>query len=313
MKSKLAICLLAVLTGSVLADNWPNGPIKIVVPYTPGGITDDLARSVGEPLSAKLNVPVVYDYKPGGSGIVGANYVAKSKPDGNTLVIVSNSFATSTLTSRVPYNAADDFEPVSLLTMTPAVVVVQKDLPVENFDDLIKFAKEHPRKVNYATSGIGSLTHLTMEKAQQQGDFKVTHIPYKGQSEVWADFLGGHLDALIDTPAGITKYLNYKSVKVLAITSASRLRNWLDIPAIAESKLKDFSAYGGFLVLAPKGTPEHIINKLSENLSVIVNSTAFKSKFEPNGMVSVGGASTVAKEFLEKEFKAWQEVVSHIR
>jgi tripartite-type tricarboxylate transporter receptor subunit TctC len=312
MKTKL-LALLSLMAMSAFSATWPDGPIKLVVPYTPGGITDELARSVGEPLSAELRVPVVYDYKPGGSGIVGANFVAKSRPDGNTLVIVSNSFATSTLTSRVPYNAADDFEPVSLLTMTPAVVVVQKDLPVENFNDLIKFAKENPRKVNYATSGIGSLTHLTMEKAQQQGNFKVTHIPYKGQSEIWADFLGGHLDALIDTPAGITKYANNKKVKILALTARNRLGSLPDVPTIAESKLKDFSAYGGFLILAPKGTPEDIVNNLSTKLSAIVNSTAFRSKFEFNGMVSIGSTAKEAKDFLSSEFKMWQEVVNQIR
>lgn len=307
MKTKL----LALATASTLisvAGAWPTGPIKLVVPYTPGGITDELARSVGEPLSADLKVPVIYEYKPGVSGIVGANYVAKSKPDGYTFLLISNSIATASLTTKIPFDPLVDLRPVSLLTLTPAVVVVRKDLPVDTFDDFMRLAKESPYKINYATSGTGSLTHLAMEKAQQEGDFKITHVPYKGQSEIWQDFLGGHLDALIDTPAGITKYISDKKVKVLAFTSKARLDYMPDIQTIAESKIKDFSAYGGFLILSPAGVPDKIVNQLSAKLASITNSPAFKTKFSPKGMISVGSTAKEAMDFLKNEQVTWKLV-----
>ena len=312
MKTKL-LALLSLMAMSAFSATWPDGPIKLVVPYSPGGITDELARSVGEPLSAELNVPVFYEYKPGNSGSVGANYVAKSKPDGQTLLFISNAVVTSSLTTKVPFNPFDDLMPVSLLAMTPAAIVVNSNLPVKTFDDFIRLAQASPGKINYATSGIGSLTHLAMEKAQQEGNFRMTHVPYKGQSEIWADFIGGRLDALLDTPAGIEKYLNYKNVKVLAFTSKDRLEYMSSVQTLAESKIKDFVAYGGFLVLAPRGTPEKIIKQLSEKFSAIVNSSTFKSKFGPRGMISVGGNPTEAAEFLKNEFTTWKKVADKIR
>lgn len=307
MKTKL-MALLSLMAMSAFSATWPASPIKIVVPYTPGGITDDLARSIGESLSTNLNVPIVYEYKPGASGIIGANYVAKSKPDGYTFLLISNSIATASLTAKIPFNPVDDFIPVSLLTLSPVVVVVNKKLQVENFNDFIQLAQRNPYSINYATSGSGSITHLAMERAQQEGNFKINHIPFKGQSEVWSAFLGGHLDALIDTPAGIEKYLVDKKFKILGVTSKNRLEYMPDIQTISESKIKGFTAYGGFLMLSPAGTPEKIVNQFSEKLSFVVNSPSFKSKFAHKGMMSVGSTPDDALKFLKSEMKTWKEV-----
>lgn len=312
MKRRLLLSLFLSAVASVQADTWPKGPIKFVVPYAPGGITDTLARSVGDSLAASLGVPVVYDYKPGGTGSAGANYVTKSSANGQTFLFISNSVITSSLLTKVSFNAFDDLVPVSLLTISPMAIVVDSNLPVNNFEDFVRLAQENPGKINYATSGIGSITHLTMEKAQQQANFSLTHVPYKGQSEIWRDFLGGRLDALIDTPAGIEKYRDHKRVKVIAFSSKNRLEYMPDVQTLAESKIKGFTAHGGFLLLAPKNTGDKIIKNLSSNLSAIVNSTSFKDKFIHRGMISVGSTPEAAAAFLKSEYDTWKKVADRI-
>lgn len=313
MKLRLILTLLSAVTMSAYANDWPTMPIKIVVPYSPGGITDDLARSVGVPLSASLGVPVIYEYKPGISGIVGANFVAKSNPDGYTLLLISNALATSSLTTtRLPYKVFEDFTPISLITKTPAVLVIDNKLPVNTFADLIRFAQDNPGKINYATSGIGSLTHLAVEKTQQLANFKITHIPYKGQADIWRDFMSGQIDTVTDTPAGIVKYLNHKNVKILGVTSSTRLKAMPTVPTLSESGLKGFEAYGGFMILGPEGVPPEIVDRLSKTISSIVNSDTFKNKFEPLGMVSVGSTPKEASDFLKNEFVIWKEVSDKI-
>lgn len=312
MKYRLILSLLLSTTVSVQADTWSKDPIKLVVPYSPGGITDTLARSAGDMLSVSLGVPIIYEYKPGNAGLVGANFVAKSNPDGRTLLFASNSVVTATLTAKTPFDPFIDLVPVSLLTKAPGAIIVDKNLPINNFDDFIRFAQKNPGKINYATSGVGSITHLAMEKAQQEGNFTMTHIPYKGQSEAWKDFLGGRLDAVVDTPAGIEKYLTHKNVKVLAFTATQRLGYMPSVQTLAESKIKGFEAYGAFLVLAPKGTPDKIVNELSKKLSEIVNSPAFKSKFEARGMISVGSTPNQAQVFLKTEYETWKKVADKI-
>lgn len=311
MKLKtLALFLFTVSTSiNALAQNWPAQPIKIVVPFTAGGITDELARSVGDSLSKNLGVPVVYEYRPGVSGIIGANIVAKSKPDGYTFLLTSNSLATSSiLIPNLPFKVFEDFTPISVLTKSPVVVVTNSAHNFSSFSDLIRYAKNNPGKINYATSGIGSITHLAMEKSQQQGNFKMTHIPYKGQSEIWTDFLGGRLDAVIDTPAGITKYLHYENVKVLGVGASDRIKSMPMSPTLAESGLPNFTAYGGFLMLGPRGLPDNITHEISKNISAIVKSSSFKNKFEPLGMISNGSTPKEAEDFLKEEFVTWQDV-----
>jgi tripartite-type tricarboxylate transporter receptor subunit TctC len=312
MKHRLISSLLLSAMMSAQADTWPNGPIKLIVPFTAGGITDNLARSVGDKLSVSLGVPVIYEYKPGNAGVVGANFVAKSKPDGQTLLFASNSTVTSSLTSKIPFDPFVDLVSISLLAMTPLVVVVDSNLPVNNFNDFIRFAQKNPYKINYATSGIGSITHLAMEKAQQEGNFTMTHVPYKGQSDAWKDFLSGRLDVIVDTPAGIEKYLNYKNVKVLAFSCKHRLEYMSNVQTLSESGLPNFTAYGAFLIKAPKGVDNKIVNQLSEKLSAIVNSSDFKSKFGPRGMASVGSTPAEAAVFLKTEHEAWKKVAVEI-
>jgi tripartite-type tricarboxylate transporter receptor subunit TctC len=314
MKQRLILSLLSLVVLSAQATTWPNGPIKLVVPYKPGAITDDLARSVGEPLSAELKVPIVYEYKPGVSGIAGSNYVAKSKPDGQTLLIMSNTIVTASLTTKIPFDPLLDFKPIAILTKSPMAIIIRSNLNINSIDDLIRYSELNPGKLSFATSGVGSLAHLAIEKTQQVGGFKMNHIPYKGVVDIWQDFFGGRLDVVIDTPAGAAKYVGHKDVKVLAFTSDQRLDFIPTVPTVKESVLlKDFTSHGSFLIFAPANTPDNIVKLLSEKLSAIVNSTAFKSKFKDRGMISVGSTPSEALNLLKNDYETWKTVSSKIR
>ncbi len=290
---------------------FPERAITIVVPSAPGGSTDFTARLIAEPLSRALGQPVVVENKAGASGNIGNQQVAKAKPDGYTLLLAYSGYQVGNphLFKKAGWDPIKDFAPVAMLTRAPQVVAARGNLPVNNLRELVAFAKANPDKLNYASSGNGSIQHIAGELFKQMTGTSLTHVPYKGAGPAVQDLLGGQVDLFFTTPASVVSHIKADKLKGLAVTSNSCLSSLPQVPTTRESDLKDFTLDSWFALYAPAGTPNEVVQQLNAEIVKILASPDVKKKAEDAGtMVEHMGPAQLG-EYTRKELAYWGRVI----
>jgi len=290
---------------------YPNKPIKMVVPFPAGGTTDILARAVAADLQKTLGQAVIVDNKAGAGGNIGSDYVAKAAPDGYTLLMgtVGTHAINVSLYPKMPYDAVKDFVPVSLVAGVPNVLVSSPGYPIASVKDLIDAAKKAPDTVTFASSGNGTSIHLSGELFKQLAGVQMTHVPYKGSSTALPDVMSGQVNVMFDNAPSVMQHIRGGKLKAIAVTSSKRSPALPNVPTIAESGLPGFEASSWFGVFAPAGTPKDIVDKLSQTIAKAVHSAEFKERLAAQGAEGVGNTSEQFAAHIKTEIDKWARVV----
>lgn len=288
---------------------WPSKPIKMIVGYTPGGYTDNMARAVGEPLSRALGQPVIFDYKPGANSIIGVDLMAKSPPDGYTLTtVIAAHSANPSLYAKLPFDVNNDIVPVALSGVAPLILTANNNFPANNAAELVAHVKANPGKYNFGSSGIGAAAHLAMEQFMLTHGLKMQLIPYKGTQPALTDLIGGQIQLLFDVPVTMNPHVKAGKIKTLGMASEKRLVGYPDIPTMGEGGVP-FIANTWAMVLAPKGTPRDILVRLNTEINKILASPEVRQKLESTGTVPGGGTLEETQAFLNAEIARNGKVV----
>ena len=290
---------------------YPNKPIKMVVPFPAGGTTDIMARAVAADLQKAFGQPVVVENKAGAGGNIGSDFVAKAPADGYTLLMgtVGTHAINVALYPKMPYDAVKDFVPISLVAGVPNVLVAAPGFPVNSVKDLIDMAKKSPDKTTFASSGNGTSIHLSGELFKQLAGVQMTHIPYKGSSAALPDVMSGQVNVMFDNAPSVMPQIKGGKLKAIAVTSGTRSPALPNVPTIAEAGLPGFEATSWFGVLAPAGTPKDIVDKLSQTIARAVQSAEFKERLAAQGAEGVGNTSEQFAAHIKTEIEKWAKVV----
>lgn len=301
---------LLFLAGTAFAQTYPNKPVRLIVPQPPGGGADIVARLIGQKLAEGLHQQVVVDNRAGAGGIVGTELVARAQPDGYTLLIgITGSLTINpNLYKNLPYKPVEDFEPISLAVMSPYLLAVHSSVSANNVTELIALAKSKAAPLTYSTPGNGSLAHLAMEWFRTSTSTQFTHVPYKGSAAFGAVVAGEIQVTLVSVVSGMPQIKSGR-VKALAITSKTRSRAMPDLPTVAESGLPGFEATNWFGVLAPRGTPQAIIQQIHALMASSARSNDVKERLLRDGADAVGGTPQEFAQLIKTELKRWGEVV----
>jgi tripartite-type tricarboxylate transporter receptor subunit TctC len=301
----------AVGTAAHAQDAYPTQTVTLIASAAPGGTTDLAARMIADPLSKALGKPVVVDNRPGGAGAIAASAVKRAKPDGYTLLVQYSGFQVITPhVVKASFDPIKDFAPVANLIVAPQVVVVRPDLPVKTFPELISYAKAHPGKLSYASSGNGSLQHVTGEMIKQLTGVDITHVPYKGTGPAITDLLGGTVDMTFTTAPPLLSHIKSGKMRALAVTGNVPLPSLPDVPTTSKIKgYEKLDASSWFAVYAPAGTPKAVIDRLSAEISKIMKTEEFKNKAEAQGAYAVYMNPQELANHTNKEFQSWGKFV----
>ena len=292
------------------AQTWPNRPIKMIVPYTPGGYTDYMARTVGQKLSEALGQTIVFENRPGANSVIGADAVAKAAPDGYTFgTVIAAHAVNATLNTKLPYDVLKDFTYVSLMSVAPLMMVAHPSLPANNIQELIALAKAKPGELNFASSGVGAAAHLTMEMFKSRAGVNLQHVPYKGTAPALTDILGGRINVMFDTVGAFNEHVRAKTLKPIAVTAKARMPAAPDVPTVAESGLPDFAAGTWAGVIAPAGTPKEIVNRVSGEIQKILRDPAIREQLAKLGYEAVGNTPEEYDAFMRQEVALWAKVI----
>ena len=308
---RFLIAALVAVAACASAQNYPNKPIRLVVPFPAAGTTDILAREVGQRLSVTLGQPVVIDNRPGAGGNIGSDIVAKSAPDGYTLLMatVGTHAINASLYSKMPYDHIKDFTPVVLVAGVPNVLEVTPSLPVKTVADLIKLAKEKPGQINFASSGNGTSIHLSGELFKSMAGVDMTHVPYKGSAPALVDLVGGQVQVMFDNVPSSIEQIKAGKLRAVAVTSAQRSPALPDVPTIAESGLPGFEASAWFGIVAPAGTPAAVVNRINADVNQWLHTPQAEEKLRAQGAIGVGGTPEQFAAHIRAETEKWAKVV----
>ncbi|MFO1326335.1 MAG: tripartite tricarboxylate transporter substrate binding protein [Rubrivivax sp.] len=301
--------LLALAAGPAWGQAWPNKPVKLVVPYPPGGPTDIVARVVAERLGAQTGQTFVVENKAGAGGNLGAEAVARSPADGYTLLVATTAHAINmTVFKQLAYDVKRDFAPVSLLTQGPLVLVTHPGFGAATLADVIAKAKAQNGALAYASSGNGQSTHLSAELFASMAGVKLVHVPYKGSAPALQDVIGGQVPMMFDTMLSAMPHVKSGALKAIAITGERRSPAAPDIPTIAEAGLPGYQAYAWNGLLAPAGTPPDVIARLSEELKKALALPAVQERFAAQGFAATWTAPAATAAYVSAEVDKWREV-----
>jgi tripartite-type tricarboxylate transporter receptor subunit TctC len=311
-RASLALLLTLPAWAQAQAPAWPSKPIKWIVPYTPGGITDNATRMVVQKVQEQTGWTIVIENKPGANSMLGADLAARSAPDGHTfLTVIGAHAANATLyAGRMPYDPVKSFAPVSLVGIAPLVMTVSNNLPVKDVKELIAYSKANPGKVAFGSSGVGAAAHLTQELLKQVSGADMVHVPYKGTAPALADLMGGNLQVLTDTASAMMPHVRSGKIKSLAVFSNKRVPGATEVPTIAEAGGPAIEGSTWVLFLAPSATPKDIVNRMSAETAKAINSPDLRAKFEALGIESVGSSPEQAGKFLDEEIVKWAKVIN---
>ena len=306
---KSLAALVFALAAHHAAAQYPTRAVKIVVPATPGGAIDLIARTLAEKLTVSLGQPVVVENKPGASNNLGTDFVAKSPPDGYTLVIVASSHATNKhLFKQMPFDPIKDFEPVVYTHVVPLLLAVHPSVPAKAVPELVDWIKANPGKAIYASSGPGSSLHMAAELFMSMTQTKMQHVPYKGSSAAHPDLLAGRTAMIFDTITAVRGHVKSGAVRGIAVTTAKRSSAMPELPAIAESLPGyDASTWGG--ILAPAGTPKEAVSKLNGSINAALKMEDVRSRLTGAGIEIQGGTPEAFAEVIRNEVDKWGRIV----
>jgi tripartite-type tricarboxylate transporter receptor subunit TctC len=306
----LALAAATLATGA-FAQAWPAKPIRIVVPFPPGGGTDIIARETSQRVAAATGWTFVIDNKPGAGGNLGVDSVAKSPADGYTLVLgqSSNLAINPTLYSKLPYDPQKDLAPIVLLANAPLVIVTAAKSPYKTLADAVNAAKAKPGQVNFASPGNGTVAHLTEELFQKAAGIQTQHVPYKGANQALTDVLSGNVELYMSSVPTLIGHIKQGKLRALAVTSAKRVDDLPNVPTINESGYKGFDAVTWFGLLAPAGTPKDVIAKLSAEFNKALKLPELNKRLSDEGADPAGGTPEEFAKLIKDEIPRWGKVV----
>ncbi|MFT3954058.1 MAG: tripartite tricarboxylate transporter substrate binding protein [Piscinibacter sp.] len=306
-----ALCLaFATAAGGAVAQPWPSKPISLVVPFPAGGTTDVLARALADKLQASLGQPVIVESKPGAGATLGADYVAKSKADGHTLLVgaVHHTIASSVY-KKLPYDFQKDFLPVTTIALVPNVLVVNAATPAKNVAELVAMLKAQPGKFNYGSNGNGTAQHLIGTQFENMTGTDIAHIPYKGSGPLTTDLLGGQVTMSFDTITPVLQHIRSGKLRALAVTTGRRASALPDVPTLDESGLRGFDIGTWFGVLAPAATPKEVVARLNAEMVKIIQSSEFRKRMEEIGAEPIGDSQAQMAAQVKNETEKFARLV----
>ena len=301
--------LAAVTITSAFAQSYPTKPVRVVIPFPPGGTLDALGRALAQKLSDQMGQQFVVENKPGGNGIIGADAVAKAPADGYTLLFNASTFVTAPMTMKqVPYGVVQDFTPIALVAKAPLSVAIAKDLPVTDVKSLIAYAKSKNGNATFAVGSIGSAGHLATELLKRAGGIEYTVVPYKGTAPAFQDLLGGRIDGFIDPILGSLAYHKAGQLRVVAVTSATRTPNLPDVPTVAET-IPGFEFYSWYGLWGPAKLPEDIRVRLNAEVNKALASD-MREKFTTQGLLLTPGSIDDFVRFQRDDMARAQKIIT---
>lgn len=315
LRRTFGLIVLAVLAFGVHAQSFPSKPMKIVVPFAPGGSTDVMSRMVAEGLTTRLNAQVVVDNKAGAGGNIGADSVAKSPADGHTLVMGSiGTHATNSLIySQMPYDTEKDFEPVTQVAAVTLVLVTHPSLPVKSVKELIALLEKEPGRYNYASGGIGASQHLAGELFKYMTKTQMLHVPYKGSASALSDLLSGRVPIMFADLPLVLSHIQSGGLRALAVGDMARSPALPNVPTVAESGVPGFTANAWYGLFAPAKTPEATVSLLQNEVAAILQQPAVRKRMTELGATPIGSKPAEFRRFQLSEIKRWKEVVDSAR
>lgn len=292
------------------ADTWPSKPVRMIVPFPPGGPVDTTARIFGQKLGEMWKVPVVIDNRPGAGGVIGATVAAKEPADGYSLFVGAIHHSVNpSLMGKLPYDIEKDFAPVSFATMYPIFVVVHPSVPANNIKEFIAYAKKSDKPLAFGSSGNGGGTHLAGELFNMEAGTKLQHIPYKGSAPAMSDLLGGQVQVMFSDAPTALPHIKTGRIKVLGVASRQRSAILPDVPTVAESGLPGYEAYSWAALFAPAHTPQPILNKLNADFNVAMNDPAVRQRMVQAGADADPGTQEQMRQRLHSEIEKWKKVI----
>jgi len=305
-----ATAVVALFVSAARAQDYPSRPVRVVVPFSAGGAVDGPMRVIAQELSKRLGAQVIVDNRPGAGATIGTEVVAKAAPDGYTLLLASQTNAISaTLYPRLSYDPIEDFVPISLIGREPGVLVVHPSLPVKTFQEFVAYVKERPGQVDYASSGNGSGQHLFVALLASMSGMKMNHVPYRGSAQATADLLGGQVQVSIPGTAGMVGHIKAGKLRALAVTGAKRSPQLSDVPTVMESGVPGYEAYVWMGLLAPKGTPAPVIDKVLRELKQALATDEVKAYMASASIEIVGSTPAEFGAFFRSEKELWAKVI----
>ena len=311
LRRGLAATCLALVVGAAFAQSYPTKPIRVVVPFPPGGGTDIIAREIAQKVAANTGWSVVIDNKPGAGGNLGIDAVAKAAPDGYTIGLgqSSNLAVNPTLYSKMPYDSVKDLAPIGVVASAPLLVAVAADSPLKSFNELIAASKAKPSGLNFAYSGNGTVAHLSGVMLQNQANIKWTLVPYKGAAQAATDLIGGQVQLYISSVPTLIGHVRGGKMRALAITSSKRGDDLPEVPTVAESGVRGFEAVTWFGFVAPANTPKDIVSRLNAEISKALQAPDVRKKLSDQGADILGGTPEQFGNLIKTDIARWAPVV----
>lgn len=309
------LCAAACLIGlaapiTARAQDFPAKPIRLVLPFPPGGVTDLLARALSEKLAQRLGQPVIVDNRPGAGTTLASDIVARAPADGYTLLMPASSIGTAPLLyDKVNYDPVKSFAPITQVASVVHVLEVNSKLPVKTVAELIEYARRNPGKLNYGSTGSGTSTHLEMELFKSMANVFVLHIPYKGSGPALVDLVAGQLDVMFDAWGSSGPFVRSNKLRALAVTTARRSTAVPDLPTVAESGLPGYEAMPWLGLMAPAGTPAPVVNRIHREVAEILKEPEIQEKFKGWGLDIIGNSPMEFATFLRKDIAQWDKVI----
>ena len=316
IRSSLLPLLLVTIVGGILLGSpawsqqpYPSRPIRLIVPFSPGGGGDVMARKVAAKLTERTGGSVFVENRAGASGNIGAEAVMRSAPDGYTLLSTSSTYGIQAALGKTPFHPLNDVTPIVALARAPAVFIVAPNSPFKTLRDVINAAKRHPGEMTFGTAGIGAIAHMNMEHFASVAGIRMTHVPYKGSSQALTDMLGGNIAVTTANPTVAAPMVKAGRIRALAVGGSQRLASMPDVPTYPEAGLSGFDPYDWKAILGPKGIPQEIVSRLNAEINGIVKDRDFAAVLEADGSTALGGPPSDLTALIKSDIERWRTLI----
>jgi tripartite-type tricarboxylate transporter receptor subunit TctC len=312
LRSLAALAATLLFAAAAHAQTWPAKPIRWIVPYTPGGITDTVTRLVTQRVSEALGQPIVVENRPGANSILGADLAAKTAPDGYTfLTVIAAHAANATLyAGKLPFDPVKSFAPVSLVASAPLIITASNAFPAKDMRELIAYAKANPGKISFGSSGIGAAAHLTTELLKQTAGVDMVHVPYKGTAPALQGLMANDIQILVDVPSSLMPHVRSGKIKALGMFSKARVAGAPEVPTVGEAGGPPIESATWVAFLAPAGTPREIVARVAQEVAKAVNAPDLRDKLVQMGIEPVGNTPDQLAQFMNDEIAKWAKVIN---